>query len=413
MAVIRYLAGIEPSDGRTAFRDVRAVQPGSWVAFSTTGGSSSGRWFEPALLTGSTLRGPDAVDAVREAVGAALRSRTEGRRTGLTLSGGRDSGSLAVALAEAGVTTTCVTQVFDEDLPVGEQGLAQGLADRLQFPCVAAYVPSRPSRAELDEIPRWTGTPLGYRGFPQATAPVDVAAAAGVEVLLTGAGGEPLFSSAPVGVWDLIRSGDLRRARVTARTFHQRWIYPYPTIAKAGVRAILPPVMLGLRERARPVPPWVKGKVTYSYDERTAPRNAFEHLLTALRASGANDYEIEERLHQTRAIELAHPLLDLRVVKVACSVALEERVPAPEPKPLLTRAFLGDVAATRVKMRFNPYYQRLARHVQELDPAVFREGSTAERSGLVRKRGLPAVCEARWLTESLALLPVEMWLRSG
>lgn len=413
IAVARHLAGMESYEGRTAFVDIRAVQPGSWVAFSPDGSNSSGRWFEPALLIGPRLRGQDAVDAVREAVGAAVRSRTQGRRTGLTLSGGRDSGSLAVALAQAGVTTTCVTQVFDQDLPVGEQESARTLADQLEFPWVAAYVPSRPSIAEIDDIPRWTGTPLGFGGFPQATAPVNVAAAAGVEVLLTGEGGEPLFSSAPVGVWDLVRRGDLRMASEAARAFHRRWIYPYPTIAKAGVRAILPPGLLNYRERARLVPPWVEGIVNHSYDERTAPRNAFEHLLTALRRSDANDYEIEERLHQTRAIERAHPLLDLRVVKVACSLALEERVPVPGPKPLLTRAFLNDVAGARVKMRFGPYYRRLARYVQKLDPAVFREESIAARSDLVLSSGLPAVREPRWLTESLMLLPVEMWLRSG
>ena len=92
-----FLAGRDEGSEGSPFCGIETVGPGAWRTFDQHGRHRSGRWFEPECLAGPDLDQVDAVDAVREAVRAAVRSRVEGaRRVGLTLSAGRDSGSLVV-----------------------------------------------------------------------------------------------------------------------------------------------------------------------------------------------------------------------------------------------------------------------------------------------------------------------------
>jgi hypothetical protein len=122
-------------------------------------------------------------------------------------------------------------------------------------------------------------------------------------------------------------------------------------------------------------------------------------------------YDLEERLYQTRRVEPGYPLLDLRVVSVAISLGLPERAPTPRPKPMLAAAFLGDLAESRVKMSFVPYYERLARRTQRAYPEFFSRDSIACERGFLEPEGLAVVDEDRFLIETLRIPILEMWLR--
>jgi asparagine synthetase B (glutamine-hydrolysing) len=375
------------------------------------GHSLEGRWFEPERLRGPLLRGSEAVEATREAVTAAVLSRAAGRRVGVSLSGGRDSGSVAVAAARADIDVTGVTQTFDPDLSVREEHLARALCRRHGLDWLPAPVLSCPDPATLAEVPEWSGTPLTYLAVPQATAVVDVAASSGLQVVLTGEGGEPLFTSWDIAVADLVRTGHPAAALRAARNFRSVWGRSYARQMKVAARAAMPRALLAARERIRPVPPWVRGKARRSLKIDAAPRSERQSLLTALSSPDPAGYDLEERLYQTRGVEPGYPLLDLRVVSVALSLDLAHRAPITTPKPMLAAAFLGDLAESRVKMSFEPYYRRLATRMHRTYPGLFSRESCVCRLGFIEPNGLDAINEPEWLVDSLGIGMVELWLR--
>jgi asparagine synthetase B (glutamine-hydrolysing) len=412
--VAGYLARFGVPRGRTGFKDVFCVPPGSWLSVDLNGRTWEGRWFDPGQLAGPRLSTDEAVEATREAVLAALRSRAVGDVVGVSLSGGRDSGAIALALAEIGVTATCITQEFDQDLNVDETGPARSLAERAGHHWMPSFVPSNPSQADLERLPVETGGPLGSFAFPQSHFPAAGAGSAGIQVLLTGEGGEPLFSPAPVAVLDLLRRGRMRDAAAAARTFDREWTYSYLVIAKAIARALVPRSFISFREGFRPVAPWLNGRVVRPKEVSTAPRNADEHLMESLLMDEATGFELEERIHARYGVVIAYPLMDLRVVRVALQLSVEDRAPVREPKPVLARAFLGDLARSRVKMIFTPYYERLSGAIfRDHRPLVSPRTSLAARSGILDPKGLGRAMEDRWRLEALPLVPLEMWLRTN
>jgi asparagine synthetase B (glutamine-hydrolysing) len=410
--VAGYLARFEPTDGRTAFRDVQMILPGWSMVIDPEGRRSQRRWFDPERLRGPRLERIDAVEAVRASVHAAIRSRAGARKCAIALSGGRDSGSIAVATAEEGIDAVALTQTFDDDLPVAEAHLAKELCRRHDLRWEPVRVTSSPEPEQLEDVPRWSGTPLSYFAFPQATAVPDAASALGVDVLLTGEGGEPFFTSSEISVLDLLRAGRPLSAIRAARAFHDVWGRPYSRIAKVAARAVTPGRLLNLRERKRPLAPWVKDRVPRDLLEVMPVRSDRQELESELVRPAPGGYLLDERLCQTRGIEPMYPLLDLRVVSVALSMHLEDRAPIEGPKPLLGDAFLGPLAADRVKMSFVPYYERLTDSIHNRYPDLFSPvSSLAAERGFLDGRGLAEIASDAWKLDSLGIAVLEAWLR--
>ncbi len=410
--VAAYLAWRDLRDGRTAFRGLRRVGGGRWVSFDVHGRTRGGRWFRPEEVAEEGARPEEFAEAVAEAVVAAVTSRARGRRAALALSGGRDSGSIAVALGRAGLSVTCLTQTFEPDLGCSEEGPALQIAEASGHRWVSVPVPSTVTEADLRALPAASGTPLGFPAFPLAFSLRDAAAAAGAEVFLDGQGGEPLFSAAPVAVLDLVRAGRWPTALRAARGFHRSWTYEYPVLAKAAVRALLPRRLIEMREALRPIPPWVAGPVPRDRDPATAPRSARAHLVRSLVDSGmTSDTELWERVFQAAGVEYASPLLDLRVVRLALALPVGLRVPAPSPKPVLASGLLDGFGATRQKARFTSYFGRLAESLRASFPWAFGPRSLLVERAFVRGEGLHALGDRRWGVSALGLVPPEMWLR--
>ena len=140
---------------------------------------------------------------------------------------------------------------------------------------------------ELALLPALYGSPFIPSAFPITSARVAGVVDSGSDVVLNGEGGEPVFAASPVAVWDMVRSGRFRDAMAATLGFSERWIYPTPKVAKAAIRAVLPPRLLSVRERARSVPPWTLPGVRHRLDPVTAPRDSHEHLVTALACLGS------------------------------------------------------------------------------------------------------------------------------
>jgi hypothetical protein len=166
-----------------------------------------------------------------------------------------------------------------------------------------------------------------------------------------------------------------------------------------------------MREQIRAMPPWIPASFVPDFVEATAPRSDRHDLLMSLRSPHPAGFDLEERMYQTRGVEPAYPLLDLRVVSVALSLELDERAPIDRPKPLLAAAFLGELADDRLKMSFTPYYHRLAQRMQRAYPELFAMDGLAARGGFIEPVGLASIGEERWLIESLGVAVLELWLR--
>ena len=409
-AVAGYLALRELGGERTGFEEVRRVLGGRWLSLDLEGRVGEGRWFRPEDVAVERHSAQEAAEELAAAVISATRSRVSDRPAALLLSGGRDSGSVAVAMARAGVRATCLTQTFDPALGCSEEEPARRLAEAMGHRWVAVPAPDRITEAHLAALPMASGTPLGFPAFPQALSLREAVASAGAEVVLDGEGGEPLFAASPVAVLDFLRKGRLSAAAAAARGFHRRWIYPYPVVAKAVVRALLPAPLLGARERLRRPPPWVAGMVQANASQ--PPRSARAELIGALlEAGGCPVAELWERLFAEAGVEYASPLLDTRVVRSALSLPVELRVPVPSPKPVLARALLGGFDATRRKARFTPYYLRLTAFVRGDFPELLGAEALSARRGYALGHRIAAVAEERWGPAPLPLVSLETWLR--
>jgi asparagine synthetase B (glutamine-hydrolysing) len=314
-----------------------------------------------------------------------------------------------VAMARAGVRATCLTQTFDPALGCSEEEPARRLAEAMGHRWVGVPAPDRITEAHLAALPTASGTPLGFPAFPQALSLREAAGSAGAEVVLDGEGGEPLFAASPVAVLDFLRKGRVTAAAATARGFHRRWVYPYPVIAKAALRAVLPPRLLAVREGLRSTPPWVAGVVPG--DPGEPARTARADLVGALMAAGGDPAsELWERLFAQAGLEYASPLLDSGVVRVALSLPVDLRVPVPTPKPVLAQALLDEFDISRRKARFTAYYARLSASVREGFPNLVSPRAMTVQRGYVLGDRLGALAQARWAPAALPLVSLENWL---
>jgi hypothetical protein len=230
-----------------------------------------------------------------------------------------------------------------------------------------------------------------------------------MDIVLTG-DGESLLAASELVCLDLLRAGRLRLAVMSVRSFRSSWGHSYWRQFKVAGRALTPRRTLAWREHRRSIPPWVHGfDLEPSFSSPTS-RSDRALLRAELLHPYSMGYSHDERVFRSRGLEFSSPLMDLRVLSVALSVPAEERAPIAEPKPLLSRAFLGDLSTSRVKMSFEPYYDRLSANVQADRPLLFGDGSRAVQRGLIDPRGLWAVATPTWRQHALALMVLEVWL---
>ncbi len=246
----RYLTFRSPNDDRSALEGVRQVVGGRWVD-AGIGSVSRGRWFRPERVAQDpSLRGARARYLFSSGLESSVVSRSRGRRVVLSLSGGRDSGAIAVALAGTGARAAAVTLLLEGDAGSDERGEAAMLAERLGLPWSAVPVAASATPQQLERAVRVMGA-TAFPAFPLALAAVDAAVAGGADVLMDGAGGEPLFSASPIVVGDLLRRGRLSDALACAASYDREWTYDTRTIMKTLVRAATPRPLLRVRERIR------------------------------------------------------------------------------------------------------------------------------------------------------------------
>jgi asparagine synthetase B (glutamine-hydrolysing) len=401
---------------RTAFRGVARVHGGTvvrWRAATPEAAEVVERFFRPEELPSGRVGIREAAEELEVLLPKVVADHFSGTRPAVLLSAGRDSASVAVAMARAGLHPVCVT---NECAPpqTSEAPAARLVADALGFEHRVVRLPVGPVDGDLTRHGGLLGTPFAYPRLSQDLAIRRGLEEAGADAIVTGDGGEPFFCTTPVAVPDLLRHGRPVLAARTAVGFSRHWKYSIGSIVKLLARAVAPDALLRSRERSRPHPPWVvRPPAPVEVDE---PRTVRAALLRGLTSWGAwGDVEVVDRLFGSAGAYRAAPLFDLRIVKLALRLDTSAVVPVPGPKPVLAASFLGPFETTRAKVTYRDLHTRYAHDLLVRYPELVGPGTFAAREGLVDPSKMTQDALGRWVGALPALATLESWLtgRSG
>lgn len=409
----RYLAGLDTDPRETGIAGIRRVVGGRWVSVTVDGPVEGGRWFRPERDPPVGLSYGRLVDRVESTVRMAVADRAQGERVGLWLSGGRDSGALAVALRREGMDAVCMTMTFDPAVCPSEDAQARSLAEANGHTWEALEQPSRIERSDVERLPAAFGIPLGMPFLGSADVGLRVARANTCSIVMEGTGGDA-FAASPIASLDLLRAGHPRDALTAVRATRSRWVYDYPTQAKVIARGLTPTPMLRLRERLRRQPPWAIPGLTRGFDRLSAPRSNRDLLARLfLWLGGEGGAEATARLYRPWGITSTYPFRDRRVIRMLVGLPPAVLLPTATPKPLLTDAFLGTWDESRVKADQSEWLRAMARRAWQDFPDYYSASARVARGGLIRPEGVRIPVGATWEVHSLRLVPTEAWLRSG
>lgn len=255
----------------------------------------------------------------------AIVRRHHGRRVGVALSGGLDSAAVAAARARAGGGDTVALTWTAPDLAVAdEEAAARRLADRLGLSFRAVRGDERWPLSGGEAALAGRDRPLQI-ALPEVWDELLVAARdAGVEVLLTGGGGDQLFRAGTYFVLvEALLAGRWRffgrEAAALRRADPHRW-----------VGRTLRPFAVALLPRRRPwrrPPPWVRPGLASLAPRPAGPLSWLPHPVERLRREALDPARLVAPLHdlaeraEAAGIEIDHPLLDPGIVSLALQLA--------------------------------------------------------------------------------------------
>ena len=340
-SVDQWLRTGAPASGRTLFESIHTLEPGSWIALGRFGPSGPMRYWEPRYRAPRSISRDDATDAVRASIVRAVRRRGhDGDQTGVLLSGGIDSASVAAmsgAVLEPDQRPRgAYTVTFPRHPEIDEGALTAVVAGAAGFRATSLRLSSGSVLAGgLPYIDAWETPPSSPNLF--FLRPLLARARAdGISVMLDGEGGDAVFWHAPVLLAERLRAGRLVSAWSLAGRFPE---YGTPTTALRRIHQ--------LRH-------W--GKAADGSGDAPASWTA---LLEGIVGPGSRLLHDVSRRHAAMAgLEARHPLLDLDLVELALRLPPELAFDRRYNRPLLRHAMEGlvpdDVRLRPWKSRFDP-----------------------------------------------------------
>ena len=215
-----------PDPEETFFEGVRRL-PGGHVLTGQRGAVSLRRYWHPLQQAVSSASAASLIDEFHALQQQAVARWYRPGRTGIFLSGGLDSGSIATAAADyAASRHDAAPHALSLALPdYGKfERLAQaGIADALSLPTtVMTFDEAMGARSLFDEalaLNAQLSTPLMSVWTPAYNTLAAAGAAQGLDVVLTGIGGDEWLSASEGHCADLLRRGRVR----AAIRFNQIW----------------------------------------------------------------------------------------------------------------------------------------------------------------------------------------------
>ncbi len=424
-------------DGRTFFRRVEQLLPGELLAVEPE--RSSRRLFYRPPLEGAARSSEEWQEAFRDTFRQAVACRMRGASpAGILLSGGLDSTPIAAFAREAAPATRLASFTWafprypecDERAFVRET-VARFALEAYEIDCDSAG-PLAGLPADLaglaaapdEDWPVHPGTPEqnAYRLFHQRS--YAAAQGAGVRVLLSGMGGDQLYSGADSFVADLWREG---RALELWRelTWHAR----HRTLGAAAFRDLLPLSLLWRRRRRRrrAAAPWLTAAAlarlpaSPPWPPWAAEARRPEQVLRLFEPTNGHGINVECYYALRLGVSPRYPWRDRRIVELALQlpgIALRKRnVKRPILRQALAESLPRNVIDRNAKTSFEPIFRqslfvdRKATTAALLDRKDARWPIFVDKPWLDRERlRVPTSSGALMIWICLAL---ELWLLRG
>jgi asparagine synthase (glutamine-hydrolysing) len=429
----------------TLYAGVRRLGPGRMLLFDRHGVREEPYW-EPRFEEPLDLPPAQLAARVREGLERAVRRRSAGDApTGILMSGGLDSSSIAALCAKAtqGKVYAC-SATFPDHPDADESELIEQLRAELALPGAIAEVRTGGLLASaMEHLAAWQMPLLGWGDF--WTLPLmRIAAAEGVETMLDGDGGDELFGPRSYLLADRLRAGHPLEALDLARELPGGGPH-VPRRQVAGVlraNAFAGALPYRLHELARKprarreAPAWlgrrarrdlVESDDPHSWKRLDGPR-WWSHTAygVARGIEEAGVFEHQRRRAALAGLEARHPILDLDLVELALRQPPRDTFDRRFNRPLLRASMAGllpDAVRRRpAKARFEsliadcltgPDHAALRGVLMDpdlelgayLDPVAMRCALFETDTELRRN-------PFRWMWQVWRLVTAELWLRA-
>src|SRR5579884_2771169 len=336
----------------------------------------------------------DAVEAVRETFLDAVRLQLRADvPVGTCLSGGIDSSSIAVAVANHGHEHQKTVTAFFEDAGFDERPYAQAVVDRTGAEAHWVTFTADDLVEHLPAIVQAQGEPFGSTSICAGWYVMREARRAGLTVMLDGQGGDEIFAGyrAFFGyrLADLLRSGHVLEAGAELRAFAAANGARWGAVAFAAPH-VPERARLAARARLRGAAGLIATDLPPRHEHADVNGAAFpdrlrRQLHLVLSRRGLPELlRYEDRNSMAHSLEARVPFLDHRLVELAFSLDGGQLIRRGETKSVLRRALVDmlppEVRARRDKLGFvTPEHRFLRGALGDLAADVFASQAFRER----------------------------------
>ena len=374
-------------------KGLQSVAPGE---LRVLGSSSEQVWSAEAIAASDPLSAADSRRMLRQRLDVCVGALAGRRETGIEISGGLDSAIVAAAAAEVRVPVKLALNLRAGETETDERRFARHVAERWGLPLQERRRRDRAWTAEAFEAT--AGDPLpsqNGRDLANDAAVAQACREAGVEVLLTGKGGDALFFQAhtPFAFADLWWDRPLRAPFSRQLPGVARW-------TRTSTWSLL---RTAIRSR-------LEGRC-----DGDLPPGKRLHL--AALQSGIAYYSACRR---GDVVDLAHPLMAQPLVEWALRTPIPTLVPAGRERGLAREVFTdrlpASVASRRGKGDYAGCFNRLAaRNLPFLRDYLLGGRLAAEgvidRGAMELRLQPETLCWRGGAAEILAAVSVEAWVR--
>ncbi|MGH2852758.1 MAG: asparagine synthetase B family protein [Solirubrobacteraceae bacterium] len=354
---------------QTLYAGIRRLAPGTALLLGRRGVREQ-RYWAPRFEEPLDLPEPQLAGRIREALELAVARRidVEGL-TGVLMSGGLDSSSVAALCAQQGDGRVyACSGTFPAHPAADESELIETLSGTLALPGIRAEVrPGGLLASALESLAAWQMPLLGWGDF-WTLALMRAAAAAGVRVMLDGDGGDELFGPRVYLLADRLRAGHPGQALALAYQLPGAISRPplrqvaevLRSLALAGALPYGPHNALRTPFARREVPGWLRPRAASDLLESDDPlawkrlegprwwAHAAHGVTQGIEEAGV--FEHQRRRAALAGVEARHPLLDLDLVQLGLRQPPRATLDPRFNRPVL-RASMAGLLPDTVRLR--------------------------------------------------------------